>query len=190
MSEAALFYKSDPGWPGPDMQMAFVHGDPRQVDNPERASVMVMLPGLVRLRLASPRSAGAAAHRSELSGVRIRFSAPDRWGKAVQAAVRNALLKRLGAVGGAARTGLSRRGPEGLCAPVRRVLPPPVRLVPHGPRRIGGGGSAAEGARYRGSAGLRVADAGVMPAVPSGNCHAGIVMIGEKAADLVKADCP
>jgi len=27
-----------------------------------------------------------------------------------------------------------------------------------------------------------------MPAVPSGNCHAGIVMIGEKVVDLIKAD--
>jgi choline dehydrogenase-like flavoprotein len=26
-----------------------------------------------------------------------------------------------------------------------------------------------------------------MPAVPSGNCHAGIVMVGEKCADLIKA---
>jgi choline dehydrogenase len=35
---------------------------------------------------------------------------------------------------------------------------------------------------------LRVADASVMPAVPSGNCHAGIVAIGEKAADMIKDD--
>ena len=35
--------------------------------------------------------------------------------------------------------------------------------------------------------GLRVADASVMPAVPSGNCHAGILMIAEKCADLIKA---
>jgi len=41
--------------------------------------------------------------------------------------------------------------------------------------------------RVRGIEGLRVADASVMPAVPSGNCHAGIVMIAEKAADLIKA---
>jgi choline dehydrogenase len=34
--------------------------------------------------------------------------------------------------------------------------------------------------------GLRVADASVMPFVPSGNCHAGIVMIGEKISDLIK----
>jgi choline dehydrogenase len=41
--------------------------------------------------------------------------------------------------------------------------------------------------RVHGVEGLRVADASVMPAVPSGNCHAGIIMIGEKCADLVKA---
>jgi choline dehydrogenase len=36
--------------------------------------------------------------------------------------------------------------------------------------------------------GLRVADASVMPQVPSGNCHTAIVMIAEKAADLIKAE--
>jgi choline dehydrogenase len=40
--------------------------------------------------------------------------------------------------------------------------------------------------RVRGVTGLRVADASVMPVVPSGNCHAGIVMIAERAADFVK----
>ena len=35
--------------------------------------------------------------------------------------------------------------------------------------------------RVRGIEGLRVADASVMPAVPSGNCHAGIVMIAERS---------
>jgi choline dehydrogenase len=34
--------------------------------------------------------------------------------------------------------------------------------------------------------GLRVADASVMPVVPSGNCHTAIVMIGERCADLLK----
>jgi choline dehydrogenase len=42
--------------------------------------------------------------------------------------------------------------------------------------------------RVHGLQGLRVADASVMPAVPSGNCHAGIVMIGERCADFVKQD--
>ncbi|MEY5061547.1 MAG: hypothetical protein RIS45_1468, partial [Planctomycetota bacterium] len=38
--------------------------------------------------------------------------------------------------------------------------------------------------RVRGVAGLRVADASVMPALVSGNTHAACVMIGERAADF------
>jgi choline dehydrogenase len=40
--------------------------------------------------------------------------------------------------------------------------------------------------RVRGIAGLRVADASIMPRIISGNTHAACVMIGEKAADLIK----
>jgi choline dehydrogenase len=40
--------------------------------------------------------------------------------------------------------------------------------------------------RVRGVEGLRVADASVMPFVSSGNTHAPAVMIGERAADLVR----
>ena len=36
--------------------------------------------------------------------------------------------------------------------------------------------------------GLRIADASVMPSVPSGNCHAGIMMIAERLSDWLKAD--
>ena len=39
--------------------------------------------------------------------------------------------------------------------------------------------------RVHGIAGLRVADASVMPTIPSGNTNAATVMIGEKAADLI-----
>jgi choline dehydrogenase len=39
--------------------------------------------------------------------------------------------------------------------------------------------------RVYGIEGLRVADASIMPAVPSGNTHAAATMIGERAADLV-----
>ena len=40
--------------------------------------------------------------------------------------------------------------------------------------------------RVRGIAGLRVADASVLPFVPSGNTHAPCVMVGEKAADMIR----
>jgi choline dehydrogenase len=40
--------------------------------------------------------------------------------------------------------------------------------------------------RVRGIEGLRVADASVMPMVPRGNTHAPTIMVGEKAADLLR----
>jgi choline dehydrogenase len=42
--------------------------------------------------------------------------------------------------------------------------------------------------KVRGIGGLRVVDASVMPAVPSGNINASVVAVAEKAADLVKAE--
>ncbi len=42
--------------------------------------------------------------------------------------------------------------------------------------------------RVHGLSGLRVADGSVMPAVLSGNTHAGIVMIAEKAAAMILED--
>jgi choline dehydrogenase len=42
--------------------------------------------------------------------------------------------------------------------------------------------------RVRGVAGLRVADASVMPSVPSANTNAPSIMIGDRASDFILAD--
>lgn len=61
---------------------------------------------------------------------------------------------------------------------------------PVGTCQMGNGENAVVDAhlRVRGVEGLRVADASVMPIVPSGNTVAGCFAIGEKAADLILAD--
>ena len=42
--------------------------------------------------------------------------------------------------------------------------------------------------RLKGISSLRIVDASVMPAVPSGNINAAVIAVAEKAADLVRAE--
>jgi len=62
------------------------------------------------------------------------------------------------------------------------------RAHPVGTCRMGTGEDAVVDAslRVRGIDGLRVADASIMPALPSGNTNLPAMMIGERAADLIR----
>jgi choline dehydrogenase len=189
LSEAALFYKSDRGWVGPDMQLAFVHKIPQAPD--DQTTQVVMLPGVVR-----PMSRGT-----------IRLSKPDpvappnidpAYLSAPSDLVR--LAQGIELVDRIARTKVFSDWID------HRDLPPQDAVTPQqyqdwarllgdsyhhhaGSCRMGSDSMAVVDPQLcvYGIKGLRIADASVMPFVPSGNCHAAIVMIAEKCADLIKA---
>ena len=77
-------------------------------------------------------------------------------------------------------------GAEDLEADLRRR----VELLYHpvGTCRMGTDDDAVvdEQLRVRGVDGLRVADASIMPLIPGGNTNAPVIMIGERAADLIR----
>jgi catechol 2,3-dioxygenase-like lactoylglutathione lyase family enzyme len=190
MSEAALFYRSAPGWPAPDMQMAFVHADPTQVSSANPPDAMVMLPGLVRplargyVRLASPDPMAKPLIHANYLGCEADF-------RRLTDAVR--LSRRI--YGTRAMSEWVQAevvpGPGVADADLGDYVREAADSYHHqaGACRMGQDSMAVVDPQLRvhGIQGLRVADASVMPAVPSGNCHAAIVMIGEKVADMVKS---
>jgi choline dehydrogenase len=192
LSEAALFCKSDPGWVGPDLQIAFVHVPFNILVGQGHPNSVSILPGVVRplsrgwVRLASADplakplvNPNYLGNRSDLERLvqatkiareifATRAFAP--WvkqevmpGPDVNDEVSLRQFVRNSADSYHHQVGSCKMGLDDLS-----VVDPQLRV--------------------QGVEGLRVADASVMPFVPSGNCHAGILVIAERCADLIKQD--
>lgn len=191
LSESALFCTSEPGWSVPDLQIAFVHVPFDIIIGQGHPNSISILPGVVRpfsrgwIRLASgnplekplvnPNYLSVEADLTRLvQGVKIARQifgtrAFSPWvkqellpGANIQSEQQLRDFVRATADSYHHQAGSCKMGMDEMA-----VVDPLLRVY--------------------GVEGLRVADASVMPTVPSGNCHTGVLMIAERAADLIKS---
>jgi choline dehydrogenase len=190
LSESALFCKSEPGWVGPDLQIAFVHVPFDIIVGQGHPNSISILPGVVRplsrgwIRLASANPLDTPLINPNYLGNRADR---DRLVQAVKLAREIFATSALsGWVKQELMPGPDVRSDHELQGFVRQKADSYHHQV--GSCKMGLDDMAVVDPQLRvhGVHGLRVVDASVMPTVPSGNCHAGIVMIAEKASDLIK----
>jgi choline dehydrogenase len=190
-SEASLVFTSDPALSGPDMQLIFI-------DVPFHQPELSAPPNSYTIGVtAVPDSRGslrvASADPAQPPVVDLNFLAAERDVERLARGIE--VIRKIAAIGPLA----------GVTA--REVLPGPdatdaAALREYVRRGTGcynhASGSCAMGTselsvvgpdlRVRGIAGLRIADASVLPNLPVVNPNAAVMMIGEKAADLITAD--
>lgn len=209
VTEAALFWGSEPGLPVPDMEICMVHrapfgekffanvikrvqtGEPLQdVTDLVDPKVILSLPGLVR-----PLSRGWVRLAKDDPTVHPRISA-NYYGERVD-------LERTTTMVQIARDIYATKAFRDYCD-LKEVAPgPDVKsrkeledwVVANTGSYYHFVGSCKMGVdnlavvdpqlRVRGVEGLRVADASVMPSIVSANPHTTVVMIGERAADFI-----
>jgi choline dehydrogenase len=189
LSEAALFTTSEPGLIAPDLQLAFVHVPFDIIVGQSHPNAVSILPGVVR-----PNSRGW-----------VRLAGPDPFQKPLvnpnyfgdssdlTRLVQAVELSRELFATSAFKSVLRQELMPGSDVQTRAELTEFVRAKADsyhhqaGSCRMGVDDLAVVDPqlRVRGVQGLRVVDASVMPAVPSGNCHTAIVAIAERAADLI-----
>jgi choline dehydrogenase len=192
LSESALFLKSDPGWVGPDLQIAFVHVPFNIIIGQGHPNSVSILPGVVRplsrgwIRLASDDPTEKPLINPNYFGV---ASDRERMVQAVKLSREIFRTKPLADwVGDELMPGPDYKGDGKLDEFVRKTSDSYHHQA--GSCKMGLDDMAVVDPQLRvhGIAGLRVADASVMPQVQSGNCHSGIVMIAERCADWIKRD--
>ena len=192
-AEAGGFAKSAPDVPAPDLQFHFVptiledHGRERVKGVGYSLHVCVLRPhshGTVRLANADPRSAPV---------IDPNFLADDRDMAVLKAGVR--LSHRIVSAPSLAQFGGKDRHATPLDndTALERLIRDRSDTVYHpvGTARMGSDEDAVcdTRLRVRGVAGLYIADASIMPRLVSGNTNAPTIMIGERCADFIKADC-
>lgn len=190
LSESALFCKSDPGWVGPDLQIAFVHVPFNIIIGQGHPNSISILPGVVRpmsrgwIRLASKNpldkplvNPNYLSVESDLERLvqAVKIARQIYGTRAFSSWVKQELMP-----------GPDVQTDDQLRDFVRNTADSYHHQV--GSCKMGLDDMAVVDPQLRvnGVEGLRVADASVMPVVPSGNCHAGILMIGERVSDLIK----
>lgn len=191
LSEAALFYKSDPAQSGPDIQIAFVHVPFDIIVGQQNPNSVSILPGVVR-----PTSRGwvrlASSNPLDKPLVNPNYLGTEDDARRLVDAVKRARDIF------ATRAFAEWVGSELLPGPgvstdaqLREFVRQRADSYHHqaGSCKMGTDELAVVDSdlNVRGLERLRVVDASVMPVVPSGNCHAGILMVAEKCADLIKA---
>ena len=181
VAEAGGFLRSAPGLPAPDLQLILLpaivvdHGRAMMPAGVTIAPTLVHVRsrGRVRLRSADPRWAPAvdpdyyvdpADLAAAVAGVRAakEIAATGPLAELIDGPHGPAALPDLDAVRAGTETLYH---PVGTCA-IGPVVDPSLRV--------------------HGVAGLRVADAGVLPAVPRGNTNAPTIAVAERAADLLR----
>ncbi len=191
LSECALFYKSDPAQSGPDIQIAFVHVPFDIIIGQANPNSVSILPGVVR-----PTSRGwirlASSNPLDQPLVNPNYLATEADAQRLVDAVK--LARKIFATRAFSAWAAEELLPGRAVATdeqLREFVRQRADSYHHqvGSCKMGVDNLAVvdPDLRVRGVERLRVADASVMPVVPSGNCNAGILMIAEKCADLLKA---
>jgi choline dehydrogenase len=191
LSESALFVKSDPAETGPDIQIAFVHVPFNIIVGQGHPNSISILPGVVRplsrgsIKLAS---ADPTAHPLVDPNYLGDPSDLEKLVKATRIAREIFATKAFAPwVGTELMPADDPKTDDELRAFVRATADSYHHQA--GSCKMGTDDLAVVDPelRVRGITGLRIADASVMPVVPSGNCHAGILMIAERLSDWLKA---